>query len=63
MNKKKKFDCVEMMHRGALDIYKRTRHMTVEEEAAYWRKRGQELRQEAEGAPRKARRRSAKAGG
>lgn len=37
---KKKFDCVEMMHEAALRIYERTKDMTVEEEAAYWRKLG-----------------------
>ena len=41
---KKKFDCVEMMHRGALEIYKKTRNMTVEEEVAYWQGRAKELR-------------------
>ena len=37
--KTKTFDCVEMMHRGALRIYEETKGMTVEEELAYWRER------------------------
>jgi len=37
--KKKTFDCVEMMHRGALRIYEETKGMTVQEELAYWRER------------------------
>jgi hypothetical protein len=44
---KKKFDCVEMMHRGALDIYKKTRHMTVAEEVNYWREQSRKFRKEA----------------
>ena len=35
----KTFDCVEMMHRGALRIYEETKGMTVQEELAYWRER------------------------
>lgn len=42
--KTKTFDCVEMMHRGALRIYEDTKDMTMEEELAYWRQRGQEAR-------------------
>lgn len=37
--KTKNFDCVEMMHGGALRIHEETRGMTVEEELIYWRKR------------------------
>ena len=37
--KKKTFDCVEMMHRGASRIYEETKGMSVEEELAYWRQR------------------------
>ena len=37
--KTKTFDCVEMMHRGALRIYEETKGMTVQEELAYWRER------------------------
>lgn len=35
----KNFDCVEMMHQGALRIYEETKGMTVEEELAFWRAR------------------------
>lgn len=35
--KTKTFDCVEMMHRGALRIYEETKGMSVAEELAYWR--------------------------
>jgi hypothetical protein len=41
--KNKKFDCVEMMHRGAERIREITKDMTEEEELAYWRARTQEL--------------------
>ena len=37
--KTKTFDCVEMMHRGALRIYEETKGMSVEEELAHWRQR------------------------
>ena len=37
--KARTFDCVEMMHRGALRIYNETRGMSVQEELAYWRQR------------------------
>lgn len=32
------FDCVEMMHAGALRIYEETKGMDVEEELEYWRR-------------------------
>ncbi len=35
--KTKTFDCVAMMHRGALRIYEETKGMSVQEELAYWR--------------------------
>lgn len=41
---KKSFDCVEMMHEGALRIYEKTKDMTEEEELAYWRERNEEAR-------------------
>ncbi len=45
MNKtKKSFDCVEMMHEGALRIYEETKDMTEEQELAYWRLRNEESR-------------------
>ena len=42
--KNKKFDCVEMMHRGAEHVRKQVHGMTLEEEVAYWRKRTNDLR-------------------
>jgi len=44
--KKKDFDCVEMMHEGALRIYEKTKDMTREEELAYWRERDEAARRE-----------------
>jgi len=41
--KKKKFDCVEMMHEGARRIYEETRGMSREEELEYWRKETERL--------------------
>ena len=43
--KTKRFDCVEMMHRGAALVRKRLKGMTLEEEAAFWRRQTEELRQ------------------
>ena len=40
--KTKTFDCVEMMHQGALRIYEETKSMTIEEELVYWRERRKE---------------------
>ena len=42
--KTKTFDCVAMMHRGALRIFEETKGMSVEEELAYWRQRSEETR-------------------
>ncbi len=44
MTKKKRFDCVEMMHEGALRIYEETKDMTKEEELAYWHERAEAAR-------------------
>ncbi len=44
--KKKSFNCVEMMHEGALRIYEKTKDMTKEEELAYWRERAEAARRE-----------------
>lgn len=33
----KSFDCVDLMHEGALRIYEATKNMSIEEELAYWR--------------------------
>jgi len=43
---KKGFDCVKMMHEGALRIYEETKGMTKEEELAYWRERDAAARRE-----------------
>jgi hypothetical protein len=43
--KAQKFDCVEMMHRGAEEVRKKIRGMTKKEEIAFWRRRSQKLRQ------------------
>ena len=42
--KTKKFDCVEMKHKGARKVYAATRGMTVDEEVMYWRQRTNEAR-------------------
>jgi hypothetical protein len=44
--KGKKFDCVEMMHRGAEAVKKKIRGMTEKEEIAFWRERSRELGQQ-----------------
>jgi hypothetical protein len=41
---KKKFDCVEMKHRGAKKVCEAIQGMTLDEEVAYWRKRTKEAR-------------------
>lgn len=46
MTKKKHFDCVEMMHKGALRIYEETKDMTREEELEYWHARAEAARRE-----------------
>jgi len=46
MKKKKTFDCVEMMHKGAENVRRQVEGMTVEEEAEYWRLRTEELRRQ-----------------
>jgi hypothetical protein len=40
---KKKFDCVEMKHKGAEIVQARLAGMTREEQLAYWEQRGKEL--------------------
>ena len=42
----KKFDCVEMMHRGAEAVKKKIRGMTKKEEIAFWRERSRKLGQQ-----------------
>ena len=46
--RKKAFDCVEMMHRGAEHVRKLTAGMTLEEEVEFWRKETEELRKQQE---------------
>jgi Zn-finger domain-containing protein len=46
---KKAFDCVEMMHRGALQIHEKIKDMTMEEEMSYWREREEEARKKYPG--------------
>ena len=48
LTKNKSFDCVKMMHEGALRIYQETKGMTVAEELAYWRRRREQALQERE---------------
>ncbi len=37
--KRKDFDCVEMMHQGALRIHETLKGKSKEEQLAYWRQR------------------------
>jgi hypothetical protein len=41
---KKTFDCVEMKHRGAEKVQAKLAAMTLEEQVAYWERRGKEMR-------------------
>ena len=47
-NEKKEFDCVEMMHRGALRIHETLKGKSKEEQLAYWRQRHVEMMKELE---------------
>ena len=42
--KMKELDCVRMMHECAAKVRERLKGMTLEEEAAYWRQRTEEMR-------------------
>ena len=42
--KKKKFDCVEMMHQGQAASEKRLKGLTLEQKIEYWAKRTEEIR-------------------
>jgi hypothetical protein len=46
MRRKKRFDCVELQHRGALAIYAETKDMTIDEQVAYWRQQRRKLGRE-----------------
>lgn len=48
------FDCVEMMHKGALRIYEETTDMTREQELAYWKQKGEEAYNVPDGFTRQA---------
>jgi hypothetical protein len=41
--KMKRFDCVDMMHRGAKRIYQTTKDLSRSEELEYWRQKAAEL--------------------
>ena len=49
--KTKTFDCIEMKRRGAARIYEATKGLTIEQEAAYWRRRTEAFRK-AQGSSR-----------
>ena len=42
-NKSEDFDCVEMMHQGALRIHETLKGKSKEEQLAYWRQRRTEV--------------------
>lgn len=43
MKKKKRFDCVEMQHRGGERINSILKDMTLEQQIAYWQERTEAL--------------------
>ena len=59
--KKKPFDCVEMMHRGARRIYEDTKGMSRQEELQYWQQ--QAIRLMPDNGKKIARRRLSKGAG
>jgi hypothetical protein len=42
---KKNFDCVELQHRGGGKLQAKLSQMTLDEQVAYWQRRGNELRE------------------
>jgi len=42
----KTFDCVEMKHKGAEKVQAMLAKMTIDEQVAYWERRGKELRKQ-----------------
>ena len=40
----KKFDCVEMKHRGAQLVYKKIKYMSIDEQIEFWKNGTYELR-------------------
>lgn len=61
--KAKRFDCVEMMHRGAAKIRKQTSGMTKEQESAFWRERSKDFKQRQKAAGRHSQSRGNKESG
>jgi hypothetical protein len=51
--KTKRFSCVEMQREGARRIYELTKNMTLEEELAFWHKKGEALEKRIRAAKRK----------
>jgi hypothetical protein len=41
--KTKRFDCVDMMHRGAKRIYQATKGLSRQQELEYWREKAGQL--------------------
>jgi hypothetical protein len=41
--KTKRFDCVDMMHRGAKRIYRATKNLSRSEELEFWRQKAAQL--------------------
>ncbi len=41
-----RFDCVEMMHEGALRIHEELKGKSREEQLAYWRARNKQVRED-----------------
>jgi hypothetical protein len=41
--KTKRFDCVDMMHRGAKRIYRATKDLSRSQEMEYWRQKAAQL--------------------
>ena len=41
--KKKKFDCVEMQHRGGLKVHERLKNMSPKQQAEFWKRRSEAL--------------------
>jgi hypothetical protein len=50
--KNKKFDCVEMMHKGADHVRKQTDGYTLKEELKFWQERSQDLKKNQKNLPR-----------
>ncbi|EKD50399.1 MAG: hypothetical protein ACD_62C00549G0006 [uncultured bacterium] len=50
----KKFDCVDMKHIAAKEIYKETKDMTLEQELEYWTEQANELRKLMESKKKKS---------